>query len=131
MIYTKDDKYFRTCDDCGEIVEIQKQTYLKNNKKTQHFCRSCSQKGDRNHRFGVEPWNTGLTKKTDERVKLYGEKGGVTKQGSVPWNKNQTYDELKGEEWSDNFKNKISAQKKESLTLNVGIQPEEIKVILI
>ncbi|HEB13745.1 MAG TPA: hypothetical protein ENI13_02060 [candidate division CPR3 bacterium] len=35
---------------------------------------------------GKIPWNIGLTKKTDERVRKYGEKGSITNKGRIPWN---------------------------------------------
>lgn len=108
MVYEKDGEYFRVCDDCGDIINIQRQTYIKNLKKENHYCNSCRQKGERNHQFGKEAWNKGLTKETDERVKQYGEKCSITKQGYTPWNKGHTYEELKGEEWAENFKNKVS-----------------------
>lgn len=112
MVYEKDSKYYRICDDCGNTIEIKKQAYLKNCMKSKHYCRSCSQRGERNHCFGKPSWNKGLNKNNDERVKKYGEKCSKTKQGSIPWNKNCTYEELKGKEWADNFKKKLSDSKK-------------------
>jgi hypothetical protein len=36
----------------------------------------------------------------------------LSKLGTIPWNFNKTYDELKGTEWSNNFKKKDSDSKK-------------------
>lgn len=81
-------------------------------KKENHYCGSCYQKGERNHAYGKTPWNKGLTKETNERVKQYNEKQSITKQGYVPWNKGHSYAELKGEEWAEKFRDKMSCQKK-------------------
>lgn len=112
MVYEKDNKYYSVCDDCGKIVEVQRQTYLKNLKKNNHYCLSCAQKGERNHQFGKSAWNKGLTKETDERVRRGAELDSKAKMGSVPWNKGYTYDELKGKEWADEFKKKSSCSKR-------------------
>lgn len=112
MIYEIDGKYYKQCDECGKINEIKKQSYKKNLLKDIHLCNSCNQKGERNHRYKKTPWNKGLTKETDDRVKKYCEACSLTKQGYEPWNKGSTYDELKGEEWADNFKQKLSETKK-------------------
>lgn len=81
-------------------------------KKETHYCTSCHQKGERNHEYGKIPWNKGLTKETDERVKQYGELQSVTRKGSVPWNKGQSYEELKGEEWAEKFRDNMSNKRK-------------------
>lgn len=112
MLYIENDKYFRICDDCGNVREIKKDTYLINLKKDKHFCKSCSQRGEKNHRFNKDPWNKGLSKEVDERVRHYGEKGSIAKQGSIPWNKDKTYAELKSDDWAEEFKDKISKSKK-------------------
>ena len=112
MVYIECGKYFRICDDCGEVREIQRQSYNKLLKKDVHLCLSCCQKGVRNHQYAKPAWNSGLTKDTDDRVKQYGKHGSLTKIGSVPWNKGKSYDELKGEEWSEKFKKKVSSIKK-------------------
>lgn len=112
MIFEQDNKYYRQCDDCGEIVEIQKQFFRRLSKKSQHWCSSCRQKGSRNHSHGLKPWNYGLTKDTDTRVQAYGLAGSATKQGCEPWNKGNTYATLKGEEWAKRFKEHVSAAKK-------------------
>jgi 5-methylcytosine-specific restriction endonuclease McrA len=111
MIYEENSKYYRICDDCGDIKEIQRQTYRKNLEKEYHYCLSCCQKGERNHQYGKSAWNKGLTKEVDERVKKYGELCSETKKGYEPWNKGFTYEELKGKEWSDDFKRKVSKVK--------------------
>lgn len=87
MLKEENGVYYRTCDDCGSIKELGKSGYRQALKKEKHYCLSCSQKGERNHRHGVESWNKGLTKETDERVKQYGEQGSKTKKGCTPWNK--------------------------------------------
>jgi len=35
------------------------------------------------------PWNLGLTKETDSRVKKQGEKSSISKKGCIPWNKDK------------------------------------------
>ena len=112
MVYEKDGKFYRQCDDCGVTVEIQRRTYNNNLKKSEHLCLSCCQKGSKNHAFGKKPWNTGLTKDTDIRVKQYGESGSQTKMGTAPWNKGATYEMLKGAEWAEAFKDKVSQVKR-------------------
>ena len=44
MVYIECGKYFRICDDCGEVREIQRQSYNKLLKKDVHLCLSCCQK---------------------------------------------------------------------------------------
>lgn len=112
MIFEEDGKYFRQCDQCGNITEIQRQFFRKLSTRPQHWCSSCYQKGERNHQHGAHSWNYGLTKETDERVKAYGESGSRAKQGSIPWNKGETYITLKGEEWAKRFKLQVSNSKK-------------------
>lgn len=112
MVYESDNKYFRKCDCCGEIKEIKKQSFLKNLNKQNHYCLSCKQKGDKNHRFGKAPWNKDLTKNDDIRIKNGAEKVSMSKKGNTPWNSGHTYEELKGRNWSNNFKSKISLVKK-------------------
>lgn len=112
MIFEEDGKHFRQCDECGNIAEIQRQFFRKLSTRPQHWCSSCYQKGERNHQHGAHSWNYGLTKETDERVKAYGESGSRAKQGSIPWNKGETYITLKGEEWAKRFKLQVSNSKK-------------------
>lgn len=52
-------------------------------KKSEEFCKDISErmKGSGNHRYGKSPWNKGLTKNTDDRVKLSGIKGSETNTG--------------------------------------------------
>ena len=111
MIFEETGKYYRVCDICGEKKEIQRQSFVKNSQKTQHFCLSCVQKGSRNHRYGLVPWNKGLYKAIDDRVKCGADKISATKQGANVWNSGRSYEELKGKQWSDNFKSKISSAK--------------------
>lgn len=111
MIYESNNKYYKQCDCCGKIKEIQKQTYRKNLKKDTHLCNSCSQKGVKNHRYNKSPWNKGLTKLTDKRVEKYSQSISNNKKGNIPWNKGSTYEQLKGKEWADNFKKKSSMSK--------------------
>lgn len=64
---------------------------------------SLSKKGKKNPMYGIEPWNKGLTKETDERIKKYSkklidrkfseetrEKLSKTHKGIEPWNKGLT-----------------------------------------
>ena len=55
-------------------------------------CNSCSgfRERSRKSHSGQIPWNKGLTKETDERVRKYVELGSVSKKGQVPWNKGKT-----------------------------------------
>ena len=112
MIYEEDGRYYKVCDECGKITEIQKQSFKKNGAVPFHLCSSCRQRGSRNHRFTKKPWNAGLTKNTDLRVLNYGEKCSVSKLGNIPWNKGASYVELKGHEWATSFKKRLSACKK-------------------
>ena len=112
MVYEKDEKYYTVCDDCGKTNEIQRATYIKNLKKDHHYCSSCRQKGERNHAFGKSPWNKGLTKNDDDRIKVYGEHCSEVKRGTAPWNKGCTYEELMGTEWTNSYKEKASKSKK-------------------
>lgn len=112
MVYEVDNEYYRKCDECGDIRKIQKQSYNKNIHKKINLCNSCSQKGERNHRYNKPPWNKGLTKNTDERVKAYGLSCSLTKHGYEPWNKGKSYEELKGKEWADSFKKNSSNLRK-------------------
>jgi hypothetical protein len=41
-------------------------------------------KGEKNPAYGKRPWNYGLTKETDERIKLYAESGSKSKKGIKP-----------------------------------------------
>jgi len=52
-------------------------------KMPKEFCEKMSKvmKGPGNHRYGKPPWNKGLTKETDARVKAYGIKGSKTNTG--------------------------------------------------
>ena len=112
MIYIENKKYYRICDECGDLREIKKQAYLNNSKKEKHFCLSCAQRGERNHQYGKASWNKGLTKEQDDRVRKYGEKGSLAKMGSVPWNIGHSYEELKGCLWAKEFKDNVSSAKK-------------------
>lgn len=44
-------------------------------------------------KMGSVPWNKGLTKKTDERVKIGGEKISVSNKGRISWNTGLTNDD--------------------------------------
>lgn len=112
MVYQENNEYYRVCDDCKDVKQITRWTFVAYLKKENHYCGSCFQKGERNHSYGKRPWNYELTKKTDERVKGYGLKGSQSKLGSEPWNKGHSYAELKSEEWAENFKNKLTSVKK-------------------
>lgn len=94
MLLIEENLYYRICDDCGDKKEIKRGTYNAQKRKgnVPHYCLSCCQKGERNHAKGKTPWNKGLTKETDERVKQYGENGSKTKisQRLTPWNKGLT-----------------------------------------
>ena len=111
MVYKKDNAYFRICNDCGNTREIQRQSYIKGLKKDKHFCLSCMQKGKRNHNYKVNPWNKGLNKEIDDRIKNAAIKDAEAKRGQNPWNIGKTYEELMGKSWADNFKNKVSVSK--------------------
>lgn len=52
-------------------------------KMSREFCEEVSKRmtGAKNHRYGKDPWNKGLTKEIDSRVKSYGEKGSKTNTG--------------------------------------------------
>lgn len=65
---------------------------------------------------GNIPWNKGLTKETDERVKLNGIKSGKSNQGRVIWNKNKS--------WSNEAKVKMSISAKQRWQ-----NPEEVRKI--
>ena len=45
MIFEQDNKYYRQCDDCGEIVEIQKQFFRRLSKKITTLVQQLSSKG--------------------------------------------------------------------------------------
>jgi len=113
MLYEKNNICYIVCDECKKEKIVKRQYYLLCKRKNINInlCGSCRQKGKRNHSHGKNPWNIGLTKETDERVKQYGLNGSKSKLGCVPWNKNKSYEELKGKEWSNNFKNKVSKVK--------------------
>ena len=108
MVFENDCRYFRVCDSCGLTKEIKRQQYTRLTKMDEHLCRSCSQSGSRNHKYQQDPWNKGKTKETDIRIADYGKKVSDSKSGTVPWNKDGTYEDLKGKQWSDGFKQKIS-----------------------
>lgn len=85
------------CEYCGN----QEAKYqFKNGKwccsKNIFGCRSKNQKGEKNHAYGKSPWNKGLTKDIDERVKNNCEKANKTrndliKEGKlIVWNKGLT-----------------------------------------
>lgn len=112
MIIIENNKYIKICDSCGIKKEISEGSYKRYKRYGEPLCLSCSQKGEKNHRFNKKPWNFGLTKEMSDKVKQYGIKSSQTKKGSTPWNKGCSYEELKGEEWTENFKTKISSTKK-------------------
>ena len=57
---------------------------------------------------GQKPWNMGLTKETDERLKIIGEKISKANQGKVAWNK--------GRDWPEEIRKKMAGFKGRSHT---------------
>ena len=116
------------CDyGCGQIATHQ----FKNGKwccsKSSNQClgkkSKHNQSGIKNPMFKKIPWNKGLTKDIDERLKKYGEKGSQSKLGSSPWNKGLTSNtseiiKQSSEKMSKTKKGKPNLKRRQKLTLN-------------
>ena len=62
-------------------------------------------------RKGRIPWNKGLTKETDERVRKSGEATSKGRKGIKTWNTGGTWDELYGKDKSKKLKDELSKRK--------------------
>ena len=75
----------------SKAIEIKKKVAAKakNRKHTVETKQKIaeSKMGKDNPMYGKKPWNYGLTKDADRRVRAYNEKQSITKRGTIPWNK--------------------------------------------
>ncbi|GJQ43753.1 MAG: hypothetical protein JETCAE03_32510 [Ignavibacteriaceae bacterium] len=71
-------KWIRKCSNlnnnpnCRKIIEYKNEKFYLLALSKNTLCRRCSQYKNNNPQFDKSPWNKGLTKETDERIKKYG-----------------------------------------------------------
>lgn len=82
-----------------------------------------NQYGTNNPMFGKKPWNKGLTKELDNRIKNYGLSVSKTKKGSTPWNKGLTIEssdivKLSSEKMAITKKGKPNIKRRKPLSIS-------------